>query len=205
MNGEECEAHVVGLVLAQVYSLRKSTELFGEKAEHATMTELSQVDDFEAYRPLHKHELSEQDRKDALESMIRVTEKRADEEGHSKIKSRMVADGSKHRSYEGYEKSDGSSLTARTDSVIMTGVVDAHEGRNIAVIDVENAFLQSENDQRIIMAIRGKKAELLVRLNPELVWPYIWYTKKGVPMLYVQIEKALYGMLREQPCCFIAS
>ena len=46
------------------------------------------------------------------------------------------------------------------------------------------------------MAIHGKTAELLVRLNPELHRPYIWYTKKGVPMLYVQIEKALYGMLR---------
>ena len=43
----------------------------------------------------------------------------------------------------------------------MTGVADAHERRNIAIIDVENAFLQSENDQRIIMAIHGKTAELL--------------------------------------------
>ena len=77
-----------------------------------------------------------------------------------------------------YEKSDGSSPTAKTDSVIMTGVIDAHEGRNIAIIDVENAFLQSENDQRIIMAIHGKTAELLVRLNPELHRPYTWYTKK---------------------------
>ena len=46
------------------------------------------------------------------------------------------------------------------------------------------------------MVIRGKTAELLVRLNPELYRPYIWYTKKGVPMLYVHIKKALYGMLR---------
>ena len=80
--------------------------------------------------------------------------------------------------------------------MIMAGVMDAHERRHIAIIDVENAFLQSENDQRIIMAIRGKTAELLVRLNPALYWSYIWYTKKGVPMLYVLIEKALYGMLR---------
>merc|ERR1711966_512027 len=143
LSEEESKAHVVGLVLAQMYSLRKGTELFGEKAEQATMTELSQIDDFERYRPLHKHEISEQDRRDALESMIKVTEKRADEEGHRKIKSRIVADGSKQRSYEGYEKSDGSSPTARTDNVIMTGVVDAHERRNIAIIDVENAFLQS--------------------------------------------------------------
>ena len=42
--------------------------------------------------------------------MVKVTEKRSDEEGHCKIKSRMVArivaDGSKQRSYKGYEKSD---------------------------------------------------------------------------------------------------
>ena len=90
---------MVGLVCAQMYSLRKGTEPFGEKAEQATMTELSQIDDFETYWPLHKHGLSEQDRKDTLESMIKMTEKRADEEGHYKIKSRMVADGSKQRSY----------------------------------------------------------------------------------------------------------
>ena len=46
------------------------------------------------------------------------------------------------------------------------------------------------------MAIRGKTAELLVRLNLALYRPYIWYTKMRVPMFYVLIEKALYGMLR---------
>ena len=102
MSREESEAHVVGLVLAQMYILKKGTELSGEKAEHATMTELIQIGDVETCKPIHKHELSEQDRRDALESMIKVTEKRADEEGNRKIKSWMVADGSKRRSYEGY-------------------------------------------------------------------------------------------------------
>lgn len=46
------------------------------------------------------------------------------------------------------------------------------------------------------MAILGETAELMVRLNPALYLPCIWYTKKGVPMLYVLIEKMLYGMLR---------
>ena len=78
----------------------------------------------------------------------------------------------------------------------MTGVIDAHERRHVAIADVENAFLQSDNDQRIIMAIRGKTAELLVWLKPSLYRPYIWYSQKGVPMLYVLVEKSLYGMLR---------
>ena len=33
MSREKSEAYVVGLVLAQMYSLRRGTELFGEKAE----------------------------------------------------------------------------------------------------------------------------------------------------------------------------
>ena len=78
----------------------------------------------------------------------------------------------------------------------MIGVIDAHEHRNVAVIDVENAVLQSDDDQIIIMAIRGKTAELLVKLNPSLYHPYIWYSQKGVPMLCVLVSKALYGMLR---------
>ena len=112
MKDKECKEHVVGLILAKMYNLRKGTELFAEKAEQATKTEPPQIDDFETYRLLHKHDLSELDRKDGLESMLKVTEKCADESGHHKIKSQMVADGSKSRSYEGYEKSDGSSPTA---------------------------------------------------------------------------------------------
>ena len=43
----------------------------------------------------------------------------------------------------------------QTCSIITTDVIDAHERRNVAVIDVENVFLQSENNLRSIMAICG--------------------------------------------------
>ena len=86
----------------------------------------------------------------------------------------MIADGSKQRSYGGCEKSDGSSPTAWTDSVIMTGVIDADERRNIAIIDAENAFLQSENGQSISMAIRGKIAELLHSQTQSRVVPALY-------------------------------
>ena len=196
MTEEECASHVVGLCLANMYNPRKGTELFGKRADEAVVNELTRIDEFETYEPVHKRNLSAEDCDRALESMMKVTEKRADEQGNRRVKGRFVADGSKQKSYEGYEKSDGSSPTARTDSVIMTRVIDAHERRHVAMADVENAFLQSDNDQRIIMAIRGKTAELLVRMNPSLYRSYRWYSKKGVPMLYVLINKTLYGMLR---------
>ena len=47
-----------------------------------------------------------------------ITEKR-----NRDIKARKVADGSKQRTYDGYDKSDVLSLTVLTDSIFFTGVV----------------------------------------------------------------------------------
>ena len=55
--------------------------------------------------------------------------------------------------YDGYEKPDGSSPTVETDSIFMTGVVDAKEGREVAILDIANAFLHAENDERILMLL----------------------------------------------------
>ena len=108
----------------------------------------------------------------------------------------MVAIGSKQRSYEGYEKSDGSSPTVKTDSIFLTGVIDAREKRRIRIFDIANAFVKGDNDEFVLMVLRGRMAELMVRVNPELYREYVQYSNKGVPMLYVQLSKALYGMLR---------
>ena len=52
----------------------------------------------------------------APESLTHISEKRTDEDGHENIKGWCVVVGSKHRAYNGYEKSDGLSLTVINDS-----------------------------------------------------------------------------------------
>ena len=66
----------------------------------------------------------------------------------------------------------------------------------MSTIDVGNVFIQADNDEQILMLLHGKVAELMVRANPSLYRPYIIYSKKRVPMLYVRLSKALYEMLR---------
>jgi hypothetical protein len=46
------------------------------------------------------------------------------------------------------------------------------------------------------MLMRGKLAEMMVTIDPELYREYVTYSANGVPMLYVRLSKALYGMLR---------
>jgi hypothetical protein len=100
--------------------MKKAKELFWDKADAVIMRELTQINKFETYVPLRASDLSWEEKKKALESLIFVTKKR-----NGDIKARKVADGSKQRTYDGYDKSDGSSPTVVTERIFMTGVVDA--------------------------------------------------------------------------------
>merc|ERR1712086_750322 len=115
---------LVGVLMAQQYSMKKAKELFGEKADAAVMRELYQINNFETYVPLKASNLSWEEKKKALKSLIFVTEKR-----NGDTKARKVADGSKQRTYDGYGKSDGLSPTVVTEITVMTEVVDAKERR----------------------------------------------------------------------------
>ena len=46
------------------------------------------------------------------------------------------------------------------------------------------------------MLLRGNIANMMVRINPALYQEYVTYSTNGVPVLYVRLPKALYGMLR---------
>ena len=74
--------------------------------------------------------------------------------------------------------------------------MDAREGQAVAVLDVVNAFLHAHNDERVLMLLRGKLTEMMARIDLSMYREYVTYSNNGVPMLYVRISKALYGMLR---------
>ena len=46
------------------------------------------------------------------------------------------------------------------------------------------------------MLLGRKLAKMMVRIDPALYREYVTYSAKSVPMLYVRLFKALYGMLR---------
>ena len=66
----------------------------------------------------------------------------------------------------------------------------------MSVVDIPGAFLNAENDEYILMCLRGKLAEMMVRVDPKLYRKYITTSAKGVPTLYVKLNKVLYGLLR---------
>jgi hypothetical protein len=86
------------------------------------------------------------------------------------IKARHCANGSIQWNW--ISSDDMASLTIFTESVLLSTVINAEEECNVAVIDVPNAFVQTEvpewDDDRkcMVMKIRRILVEILCNINP---------------------------------------
>ena len=95
--------------------------------------------------------------------MTYLTEKK-----DGKIKGRVVYNGKPTREYLGRE--DSLSLMASLESILLTGMIDAHESRDVMTTYIPNTFIQSpmpEKDEKVIMKITGKLVDVLVNMHPE--------------------------------------
>ena len=82
-------------------------------------------------------------------------------------------------------------------------MIDAYELRAITILDIANTFLHTENDEKFLIILRGRLAEIMVQVDPAMYRKYVTYSPNGQAMLYVRLSKALYGMLRAQRFCSI--
>jgi hypothetical protein len=116
-----------------------------------------------------------------------------------RTKGRAVTDGSSQRSWIG--KEEASSPTVAHEVVVITAVIDVYEKRDVAIVDLPNAFIQTENEklkdehEMDILKVRGALADLLIQVAPEVYGPFA--TKEnGITTLYLEILRALYGMIK---------
>jgi hypothetical protein len=109
------------------------------------------------------------------------------------LKARQVTGGNKQRGY--IMKEDVRSLTVSSVAVMLTCVVDANENREVAIVDIPNAFVQTvvkdEKDGAFIR-IRGPLVNILLSIAPDVYGSYVIVGKKGKKQLLVQCLTALY-------------
>ncbi len=129
-----------------------------------------------------------------MEALMLITEKR-----DGRIKGRQVANGSKQRTW--MTKEEAASCTVHQESIATTAAIDAKERRASAVIDLPNAFTLCLNEKlkahhkRDILKVRGRVADMLIAIAPEVYADYA--TKEnGVTVIYLEILKAVYGMIK---------
>ena len=174
----------------ETFTLKQGLKKFGKKGHDAAHKEMKQLHDRVCFRPINPNNMTPSERKKAMESLIFLSEKR-----DGKIKARTCANGSVQRKW--MDKDETASPTAALESVIMTSVIDAKEGRDVATVDIPNAFIQTEIPQegeRTILKIRGKLVDMLIAIDPGTYAPYVSY-ERGDKILYCNVLKAIYGML----------
>ena len=95
-----------------------------------------------------------------------------------------------------------------TESVLLTCIVDAEEARDVAMIDIPNAFVQMHVKDEADMAffkIRGVLVDILLNIALDVYKDYIYYDKRGVKQLLVQCQNAIYGTMVQAYCTIVSS
>jgi len=174
---------------ANVFSLNAGLKRFGERGETAVAKELNQFNMLNTFIPLDANNLTYDQRRSALASLIFLTEKR-----NGDVKARACANGAPQR--EHIAKDETTSPTVTNEANFTLAAIAAHERRHVATMDLPGAFLHADNDSFVIMKMTGKLAELMVKTAPNIYCKYVIEDSSGKPILYVQLQKALYGMLK---------
>ncbi len=112
---------IQGASYAQQYILQKGLKKFGEHGEHATSKELDQLHRCNCFTPISINEMTQSEHKKAMEALMFLTKKR-----NRSIKGRLVYNGKPTRKW--LTREDSASPTAALESIMLTAVIDAHEG-----------------------------------------------------------------------------
>ena len=175
-----------GIALNQM-SAREGIKLFGQRAIDALFKEFAQLDDKAVFRGVMASSLTTKQKKGALSAINLIKLKRDNE-----LKARTVANGKKHRHL--YSKEQSTSPTISHDAMMVSLIIDAIEGRDVAIADIKGAYLLADMDEYVLLRMTGQSVDILCNVNKEYE-KYVTY-ENGVRVIYLELSKALYGCVR---------
>ena len=170
------------------YHVNRGLKIFGIRGEEAVLKELHQLHVRKVMAPTFAKELTPEQRQAALQYLMFLKEKRS-----GVIKGHGCADGRPQRLH--MTKEESSSPTVAIESVILSCVIDALEGRDVATVDIPGAFMQADMDEEVHIKLEGPMADILIKLDPKFYSQYV-VIENGKRVIYAVLLKALYGTLR---------
>jgi len=183
---DDTSKHIFGYAMNQM-TAKAGIKKHGKAAEAALMKEFAQLEELDVYEPVSANSLTREQRTGALRAINLIKEKR-----DGRLKGRTVADGRPQRSL--YDKSQTASPTVSTDALMLSIMIDAHEGRDVATADVAGAYLKADMDDFVVMKFTGESVDILCNMNPENT--NFVSNEKGNKVLYVRLVKAIYGCVK---------
>ncbi|CAJ1933025.1 unnamed protein product [Cylindrotheca closterium] len=189
------ERYTTGLAFAQM-SAKQGIKKYDKEAELKLIAEFAQLLEFQVFHGVKADGpdgISFEEKKGAGDMINLIEEKinRGHTDENPVLRARSVFNGRVQRGI--YTKDETASPTVDQDSLFITCIVDAIEGRFKATSDVRGAYLNAKMKDRVIMRISGPEVDIFCDLDPSL--REFVTVVKGKKVLYVQLDRALYGLI----------
>ena len=133
--------------------------------------------------------LSREVKMKALSVLLFLKEKQT-----GKIKGEECINGAPQQAY--ISKEDAASPTVSTELTFVTAAIAASKKRKVRCFNIPNAFVNTDVDKDVLMVLKGELADMMIQIAPQVYRKYVTVNKKGMPILYVKLKKALYGLMR---------
>jgi len=185
-NREDLHQVAVGTCMTQM-SARQGIKAYGRRAIDAMAKEYSQLEELNVFAPVFKQHLKPEVRKNALQVIDLIKEKRC-----GRIKGRTVVDGRGQRGK--YNKSETSSSALTLEAFVATLAVDALEAREVAVADIAGAFLKADQPDYVVIKMRGPAVTAILQVNSQKYEKYV-VSERNEKVMYLRLLKAMYGTL----------
>jgi hypothetical protein len=133
MGVDDGNETAMGVILTNMSIKQLIAKLGFEPTMKLSKAEMKQIHMRDSFVPKHYRELTRKQKARMVESFIFLKEKK-----DGMLKARAVQGGNVQHNY--ITKDEASSPTAYTEAVILTAIIDAKEKRDVATVDLPNAF-----------------------------------------------------------------
>jgi len=159
----------------------------GQAAVDALVQEFCQLNNKDVFDPIDASALTTGQKREALRAVNLIKEKRS-----GKLKGRTCADGRSQRAH--YTKEETTSPTVSTAALMLSLMIDAKEGRDVATADLEGPYLHADMEDFVILKLVGEAVDIMCQVNPK--YKKFVVVEHGKKVLYLQLLKALYGCVQ---------
>ena len=177
----DLENHATSFMLNQMPA-KVGMRKHGQKALAVPHDEFLQLHDTETFAPVNPKAITQKQKRKSLNALPALKEKRC-----GKLKGRACVGGRKQRARK--SKVESASPAVNADSVTLTSLVDACEGRDVAVADAPGACLNANVDEFTLLKMVDEQVDVMCRTNEKCT--KCVSTEKEKKVLFLMLSKAL--------------
>jgi hypothetical protein len=179
---------VWGYLMTQ-YNLKPRLSKFGDQGATAARDKLTQLHIIDTWKAMDPSKISREEQMKVLSSLLFLKEKRM-----GKVKGWACIHGAPQRAY--IPKEEAALPTVLTKLTFIMAAIAASERRKVRCYDIPSAFKNTDVDEDVLMVLKGELVDMMVQIAPQVYQKHVTIDKKGMPILHVKLQKALYGLMR---------